>query len=231
MISGCANYLASSSAPVIISRSPAQGETGVASNEPIVITFNKKMDQTLGSDPIKIYNQYNTALMPQTMGSSWSNGGKTLTVTHEGDWSGGQGTRVYWIASKEGFSDEDGNFLLEGTVLADYYLSGFGVIYRSPYFSEEAVYHPKTIEVTFSSSVDPTSVLSVAAASEHSAGIFYPQTPSVTFSANYETVYWYIASWDAVGTVALTWENDVSNWEHTATIPAGTYILYYENAN
>lgn len=226
-ISGCSNYLAESSDLVVVSVSPAIGATGVASNENISVTFNKIMDTSKDLvNAVKFYNQNNTAVYPLTYESiSWSNDNQTVTIVKPGNWIGGDGSRVYWIASEEGFMDEKGKYLLEGTVLADYYMSGFGIVGRSPYFGQESVYHPRTLEVTFNMSIDATTL------TYEVSPLPYSSQPSFEISGDLKTLSWHVSSWDAVGTVAITLESDLDDYNHVYKIPAGTYILYYQNAN
>ena len=123
-ISGCTSFLASSSAVTVISRTPTIGATAVASTENLVLVFNKAMDTSIQlNDAINFDDANNTAGYPQTYESAgWSTGDTTLTIVSPGNWSGSASARAYWLASNEGFADEDGNSLLEGTVLLDFQL-------------------------------------------------------------------------------------------------------------
>lgn len=241
LISGCSTYLATISDPAILSRSPTIEATGVPSNETMTLTFNKKMNTDLSQlqNWIRFYNQYDTALYPATYESiSWSSDGKTLTILNPGEWLGGDGSRVYWTASKEGFRDENGNYLMEGTVLFNYYMSGFGIVGRSPYYGEGNITHPRTLEVTFSSPISIESYLEFpfTASSEHTAGMMYPFPPTIDtyyLSNGNRTINMYISSYDAAGQVAIivSPESQIWNESKTDSVPGGTFMWYYQNNN
>ncbi|MFC1766981.1 Ig-like domain-containing protein [Candidatus Margulisiibacteriota bacterium] len=239
-ISGCSTYLAGSSDPAILSRSPSLGATSIASGETLTLVFNKKMNTSVNlNDAITFYNQYNTAIYPNTYESvSWSGDGKTLTILNPGEWLGGDGSRVYWIASKEGFQDENGNSIVEGTVLFNHYMSGFGIVSRTPYITEGDIYHPRTLEVTFSMTVDAgTLTPEVYWPGPSTAQIPYFFPPTWEWSADFKTFRMMVSSWSASpATAVASIEGNVESFIGGYTIPRGasgyqSILWWYGNSN
>lgn len=235
MSTGCSTYLSGMSDPVILSRSPSLGATGVASNENIVITFNKKMDTTVNlGNAIKFDNPNNTASGPTSATTvEWSGDGKTLSIVNPGGWTIDKGLRVYWTVSKEAFKDEEGKSVIENAVIMDYCLSGFGIVGRSPYYGEQNVVHPKTLEVTFSMpiSIESFAANRVTPSTEHTAG--NPSVAAFYLSNGNRTINLQVSSWQfPASQVALMVSYKlISDETNTYMIPAGTMLWYYENVN
>jgi Bacterial Ig-like domain len=127
---GCGKYLTQYSAPYIVSSQPAIGATGIVSTETLWVKFNKSMDgaaidvSALGS---KLSFPQQMTAVPTFFADTtpevyWSENATKLTITGV-NFISGEGSRVYIVATREGFMDANGLYLPENTVMWDYTLA------------------------------------------------------------------------------------------------------------
>ena len=128
-VSGCGRYVKQYSAPVVIANSPAMGQTGVASDAALSVTFSKSMNTTnMGWPDIISKLKYAadmtaTATMPAgvTPEVVWSNSDSTVTITNI-TFVATPDHHVHIVASREAFMDVNGLFIPENTDLWNYNL-------------------------------------------------------------------------------------------------------------
>ena len=130
-------------APLVVSIDPGAGETGVAVDEPIVITFNEDMDTATDDGQI-------TVTPGGATGLTWT-GARTLSVAH-GTWD--EGTAVT-VDVGTGLADLAGNALAE-TVSATFYVesSDLVLLAASPADGAVDVNRSTTIALLFSATMD-----------------------------------------------------------------------------
>ena len=128
--SGCGRYVVQYTAPVVIAMTPAEGTTGVPSNESLVVQFSKSMSTTnmdiagviarvkYASD-MNAVATYDAALTPEAV---WSSDNSILTINNMRFVSSDAGAIVHIVASKDAFVDVNGLYLPENTELWNYKL-------------------------------------------------------------------------------------------------------------
>lgn len=127
---GCGKYITQYSAPMIISRYPVNGASGVGSAETLWIKFSKSMDMENTNLEallmmVKFANDmtavatFEPLLTPEAI---WSDNSSKLTVKNVIFTSIEAGARVHIMASREAFQDMNGLYLPENTNLFNYTL-------------------------------------------------------------------------------------------------------------
>jgi len=129
-VSGCGKYVAQYSAPVVISRYPVNGASGIGSHETIWLKFSKSADENnmnisqLGSKikwagDMMATATFEPSLTPEAV---WSEDNTKLTIKNVYFTSIEAGARVHITASREAFQDVNGLYLQENANLWNYTL-------------------------------------------------------------------------------------------------------------
>jgi hypothetical protein len=117
------------------------------------------------------------------------------------------GNKVHFQTSKEAFQDINGQFVTENADLLNYTLAGLFVAERYPTIEETITNIPTTIVATFDNPVS-TGTFLAGTSESHTAGMWIPASPSITWSNSDRTVSIENISWEASpgNVVEITYE-------------------------
>ena len=210
--SGCGKYASQYSAPVIIERSPANGEGGIGTTETLWIKFSKSMDTTdissisAFASKIKFATDISAVVTSEpgvTPEVVWSENDTKLSLVNF-FFIANPGNRIHFISSKEAFQDVNGQYLTENADLWNFTLSGLNIMSRIPTFDVTVTNSSILHEITFNS---PIATYEYFMGPDHTAGSSDPLPPTIYISDDSKTITFEVNLWEFdSSTVEVTYE-------------------------